>query len=109
MNDLDYEFLPEINSEESKENISSSYNEVIGDSPCPCCGYITIPNKGDALAYICPVCYWEIDLFINSDNEISDLNNGITLIEARYNYKVFGASHKRLKKYCRQPKEKEII
>ncbi|MBR6748421.1 MAG: hypothetical protein IKM07_05730 [Clostridia bacterium] len=32
------------------------------DSPCPCCGEITIPNGGDALAYICPVCLWEIDL-----------------------------------------------
>ncbi|WP_363290407.1 CPCC family cysteine-rich protein [Clostridium sp.] len=58
----------------------------MGDSPYPCCRYITIPNKGDALAYICPVCCWEIDL-----------NNGLRLKEARYNYKVFGVSQKRLK------------
>lgn len=43
------------------------------------------------------VCCWEIDLFINDDNEVSDLNHGLTLKEARYNYKVFGASQKRLK------------
>ncbi|WP_297638718.1 CPCC family cysteine-rich protein [uncultured Clostridium sp.] len=108
MNDLEYEFLPEINPEESQEN-NSSYNEIIGDSQCPCCGYMTIPNKGDALAYVCPVCYWEIDLFINGDNEISDLNYGITLMEARYNYEVFGASHKKIKKYCRQSKDKERV
>lgn len=55
MNDLEYEFLPEINAEEAEENKSSNSNEAIGDLPCPCCRYITIPNKGDALAYICSV------------------------------------------------------
>ena len=96
-NDLECQLLPEINAEETKENKSSNSNEVIGDSPYPCCRYITIPNKGYALAYICPVCCWENDLFITDDNEVSDLNNGLALKEARYNYKVFGASQKRLK------------
>lgn len=73
------EFLPEINYKEIEEYEDNNSSEVIGDSECPCCGYITIPNKGDAISYICPVCMWEIDLFIHDDNEASDLNNGLSL------------------------------
>jgi len=61
------------------------------DTPCPCCGNITIPYGGDALAYICPICRWEIDLFIQSDDEPSDQNHELTLNQARENYKKFGA------------------
>ena len=105
-----YEFLPTINSAELQESeADKSTTEVIGDSICPCCGYRTIPNKGDALGYICPVCFWEIDLFINSDDEASESNHGLTLIEARENYKKFGAVTKQLKEYCREPKDTEII
>lgn len=106
MNIERYKYLPKVNSREvNDERHNEAY--VIGDSPCPCCGFITIPNKGDALAYICPVCFWEIDLFIQSDNEASDQNHGLTLIEARRNYKGFGASLANLKKHCREPKEHE--
>lgn len=82
--------------------------EVVGDAPCPCCGYITIPNQGDALAYICPVCLWEIDLFIGSEEEPSDQNHGLSLKEARENYKACGAVLPRLVQYARKPKESEI-
>ena len=50
------EFLPEINYKEIEEYEDNNSSEVIVDSECPCCGYITIPNKGDAISYICPVC-----------------------------------------------------
>lgn len=83
-------FLPEINSIEAPND---EIFEVIGDSPCPCCGCITIPSKGDANAYICPVCMWETDLFINGENEPSSLNHG----QARENFKEFGAVLERLK------------
>ena len=60
------------------------------DTPCPCCGNITIPYGGDALAYICPICMWEIDLFIQTDDEPSDQNHGLTLNQPRENYKKYG-------------------
>ena len=82
--------------------------EVVGDAPCPCCGNITIPNRGDALAYICPVCLWEIDLFIESDDEPSDQNHGLSLNQARENYKTCGAVLERLVQHARKPKEFEI-
>lgn len=45
---------------------------------CPCCGYFTynVPANEDC-GYICPVCFWENDPFIASDNEPSDSNHGI--------------------------------
>lgn len=51
---------------------------------CPCRGYFTynVPANEDC-GYICPVCFWENDPFIASDNEPSDSNHGITLKEAK--------------------------
>ena len=97
-------FLPEVGYEE-KDNTHSI--EIKGNSKCPCCGYLTIPNKGDALAYICPVCMWEIDLFIKSDHEASDLNKGLSLKEARENYQKLGSVLENLEEYCREPREYE--
>ncbi|WP_412758721.1 CPCC family cysteine-rich protein [Lysinibacillus capsici] len=54
-----------------------------------------------------PVCFWEIDLFIQSNVEASDQNHGLTLTEARKNYQSFGVVLPMLKKSCRQPKEYE--
>ena len=82
--------------------------DVIGDGPCPCCQNITIPNHGDALAYICPVCFWEIDSFLRSDTEPSDQNHGLTLRQARENYRTFGAVLPDLKQHCRPPKPWEL-
>lgn len=76
--------------------------------PCPCCGCLTIPPGGEATAYICPVCFWEMDCFISSQFEPSDQNHGMTLQEARENYKTYGAVLPRLKQYCRPPKLEEL-
>lgn len=103
MNKKQYRLLPKINSIKTKDKHCNE-SDIVGNSPCPCCGFITIPNNGDALAYICPVCCWEIDLFIQGDNEVSDQNNGLTLLEARINFQQFGAVLQHLKKHCRQPK-----
>ena len=105
-----YLYLPTAT--DNSDNIATIDKEIIvppvmGDSPCPCCGYITIPNHGDALAYICPVCFWEIDLFIQSDNEPSDQNHGLTLQESKNNYMKFGAVLLHLKQYCRNAKDHE--
>ena len=32
---------------------------------CLCCGLKTLPTKAEnAIAFICPVCWWENDVFI---------------------------------------------
>ena len=44
--------------------------------PCPCCGYLTYPvPREEAIAYICPVCFWENDVFVTSDDEFSKMKN----------------------------------
>lgn len=54
--------------------------------PCPCCGYLTYPvPREEAIAYICPVCFWENDVFVTSDDEPSDENHGSSLRKAREN------------------------
>lgn len=74
-----------INNGEDIEAIEIT-SELKGIYPCPCCGYHTLPvSKEDAIAFICPVCFWENDIFISSDDEPSDENHGMTLNEARRN------------------------
>lgn len=81
--------------------------EPKGDLPCPCCGCVTIPEGGQYTAHICPVCFWEMDSFIRSDDEPSDQNHGLTLKQCRENYKTYGASQARLRQYCRPPRPDE--
>ncbi len=60
--------------------------------PCPCCGYYTFPvPKEEAIAYICPVCFWENDVFDPGPDAPSDENHGMTLLEGWQNYKKWGA------------------
>ena len=78
--------------------------EVKGSYPCPCCGYNTLSvPKEDAVAYICPVCFWENDIFTSSADEPSDENHGMTLNEGRRNYKTFGACCQDMLKHVRNP------
>lgn len=80
-----------------------------GRSPCPCCGCKTFPMPAaDALAYICPVCMWENDLFTTSDDEPSDENHGMTLNQGRANYRALGVCDPRLAQYARKPLPEEL-
>lgn len=58
--------------------------------PCPCCG-AALPSPrwpGD----ICPQCRWEFDPFVAAPTEPSDLNHGLLLEEAQWNFRTFGVS-----------------
>jgi len=58
---------------------------------CKCCGNKTLPAPPEeAVAYICPDCWWENDVFITGENEPSDENHGLTLAEGRKNYEKYG-------------------
>lgn len=71
---------------------------------CRCCGNYTLSAPPDcAIAYICPVCCWENDVFIDGDDVPSDENGGLTLIDARKNYLKFGAVRESFTKYARKP------
>lgn len=80
-----------------------------GEYPCPCCGYLTIPvPKEEALAFICPVCYWENDVFDPGEDDPSDENGGMTLREGRENFKKYGAVRPDLVRHARPPRPGEI-
>lgn len=65
---------------------------------CMCCGNETLSVPvDDAIAYICPVCWWENDVFLRSSDEPGDENHGITLLEAQENYKKYGICDQRLR------------
>ncbi|MBQ8812713.1 MAG: hypothetical protein IJZ70_10450, partial [Bacteroidales bacterium] len=77
---------------------------------CPCCGYFTfpiLPEKDNG--YICPVCFWENDRFIHSEEERSNSNHGLTLAKARDNFRELGACEEAMVKNVRPPKEDEVI
>ncbi|MBQ3257197.1 MAG: hypothetical protein IJA67_07280 [Oscillospiraceae bacterium] len=65
---------------------------------CKCCGHETlhVPPE-DAVAYICPICWWENDVFTADDDEPSDENHGISLNRARKNYIAHGICDPQLK------------
>lgn len=68
---------------------------------------LAIPTQ-DAIAYICPVCFWENDVFILSDDELSDENHGMSLDEAKQNFKMYSACKKEYLSKVRKPFESEI-
>ena len=83
--------------------------EPHGIYPCPCCGCRTFPvPKEDAVAYICPVCFWENDVFDPEEDAPSDENRGMTLLEGRENYRRYGAVRPDLVQYARPPKAEEL-
>ncbi|MBQ5602468.1 MAG: hydrolase [Clostridia bacterium] len=73
---------------------------------CPCCGFYTldIPMEYD----ICPVCYWEDDPAQRKDETYDGGANKVSLIQARKNYKEFGACEDWLLKFVRQPNPEEL-
>ena len=75
---------------------------------CLCCGCytLTVPSS-EAIAYICPVCFWENDVFIKNDDEPSDENHGLTLRQAQKNYAEYGACCLEMKQHTRPPTEDE--
>ncbi|CUH52515.1 CPCC family cysteine-rich protein [Shimia marina] len=60
---------------------------------CPCCDYVTLPERYSYL--ICPVCFWEDEgpEFEEAPLEPSGANHGFTLAESRHNFKTIGACH----------------
>lgn len=75
---------------------------------CPCCGYYTFEEKPGATWDICPVCFWEDDFFQFDDPDEDGWANGVSLNEARENFKKFGACRQDIINYVRPPKEDEL-
>ena len=70
---------------------------------CPCCGNMTLPeNPVELRGSVCPVCYWEYEGNLD-ENTPSDANHGLALLQARENYRNFGACIDTMKQFVRPP------
>ncbi|MEY8259925.1 methylated-DNA--[protein]-cysteine S-methyltransferase [Oscillospiraceae bacterium 50-60] len=104
-----FQYLPE-----ARNNLSLSPEEPPpppepGKFPCPCCGYKTLPvPKADAAACICPVCFWENDVFDPGEDQPSDENRGMTLRHGREAFRRLGAVREEFLPYVREPLPEEI-
>ncbi|WP_308415473.1 CPCC family cysteine-rich protein [Sporanaerobium hydrogeniformans] len=106
---MEYKYLPKVTKDSKIATTYEILDEVVGVYPCLCCGYKTLPvPKEDAIAYICPVCFWENDVFISSDDNSSDENSGMSLNEAKQNFKMYRACKKEYLSNVREPFESEM-
>ena len=91
----------------SKKNGGCRYRLVLRKYQCPCCGYDTLSEPAGGSFEICPVCFWEDDRQQLKDPSMTGGANGISLEEARENYRRFGVSREDLAPYVRPPKKSE--
>lgn len=79
---------------------------------CLCCVYKTLPKKAnECVAFICPVCFWENDVFMKNMldlKEKSDSNRGMNLEQARENFKKYNACAEEFSSKVRMPNKEEI-
>lgn len=79
-----------------------------GPYACPCCRYLTLDERGGF--DICQVCFWEDDGQDDPDADVvlGGPNGGLSLTEARANFKAMGACEARLLSCVRPPAPDEI-
>lgn len=76
--------------------------------PCPCCEYLVYPSPAMGDFDICPVCFWEDDSVQRRSPDYSGGANRPSLLEAKANFRKYGASEERFQKYVRDPLLEEI-
>jgi hypothetical protein len=71
--------------------------------PCPCCGYLTLDEAPPDTYAICKVCFWEDDGVQFRDPDREGGANGVSLNQARRNFREHGVSELRFKAHVRPP------
>lgn len=77
---------------------------------CPCCGYWTIESDFEVVVDICKVCFWQYDWVAHKYPDRVIGPNGLSLNEARENYKKYGICKTKFigEGLTRKPKPDEI-
>jgi len=76
---------------------------------CEVCGYLTMDAHKRGVGGICPVCFWEDDeLHKNPDEPCDGANGGLSINQAKANYRKYDAVEKRLVKHVRRPYPEEM-
>jgi Cysteine-rich CPCC len=76
-------------------------------NPCPCCGFLTMREPPGSYV-ICPICAWEDDGVQYADPSYEGGANGISLTQARENYRSIGAISKSRLSMVRPPLPDEL-
>jgi len=63
---------------------------------CPCCDYVTLPERGNYL--ICPICFWEDEGGDIDEPELHSGPNHMTLRQGRTNFQKYGACDEKMVK-----------
>ncbi len=76
---------------------------------CRCCGNFTLSgeNEEEVKWDICPVCFWENDIFSEDGEQYSGANH-MTLNEGRENFKKYKACSPEMSANVREPKTNEL-
>lgn len=75
---------------------------------CRCCGYYTLVGTIEDIDWdICPVCYWENDVFGPDPDTYSGANH-MTLAQGQKNYRELGACDLKMLPHVRPPVAKEL-
>lgn len=77
---------------------------------CPCCACLTMPGDGSfpGSFVICPVCFWEDDDVQLGAPGFADGANRVSLVQARLNYRSFGAIDAQALPHVRAPRPDEL-
>lgn len=67
---------------------------------CQCCGYKTIEEKNNY--EICPICFWEDDIYQNENQFSNGGANKISLVNAQMNFIKFACCDKQFEKNVRK-------
>ncbi|MDE7298891.1 MAG: hypothetical protein K2N94_08685 [Lachnospiraceae bacterium] len=76
---------------------------------CRCCGYFTLTgeNEDDIKWDICPVCFWENDVWEENPDRYSGANH-MTLAQGRANFKNYSACESGMVCHVRAPRAEEL-
>lgn len=77
---------------------------MLTELTCFCCGHKSIEDLFD----ICPICFWEKDIFQEENIYDNGGPNSVSLVNARENYQAYGACEKEFIKFVRRPIEGEF-
>jgi hypothetical protein len=73
---------------------------------CYVCGYRTLESRCDW--DVCPVCFWEDDVLVCGDEDVSSsANNGMLISAAQTNFLQFGAVSREFLGKVRPPRKDE--
>lgn len=74
---------------------------------CPCCGFLTLPERSPGSLEICHVCFWQDDMVGFNRPSVAIGSNAVSLEDARTNYRRFGACEQRFIADVRPPRPEE--